>query len=505
MFTQNNKIKLNKKLKTNLEFTNYLNDLIIKEKNLEEKLKLIKLASFWTGNNALGIYYNYKLEKELCKIAENISSSPPEKKLNKYLIIMTFPHYAGGHTRLVENLINSFPKNTFDLLLTENDIVIIEKDIKIPESLSRICIEKNCNIIKSSFKDDLDKAKEIREKAAGYKKIILFTHPEDYIPLLAFGIRNWKVPILTYNHADHKTWLGISISDVIIDMSSQASKYTKSCRLARESYIIPIPIKKEEKNPSLKNKIRKKLNIPDNAVVIYSAGSYQKYLPSHNADFRVVVDKILSNIKNSYVVIVGVNPDSKLWKKLKDEYKNRLILIKSLPYEEYKNYYNIADICIDSIPEGGFTVLLEAAIREIPIVYIKNREFYPDPIAKIGIDYDQLIPYIKNLIKTDFKSNIDKNLLKEHYIESFYKKFKLLLEKDIKHSLNIVQNPVLCFDDYSRHILMYIMPKPYLQIKLILNLSLKNKLKIATKSVFLRYVINKTFDKMIQKLEMTKK
>jgi hypothetical protein len=53
-----------------------------------------------------------------------------------------------------------------------------------------------------------------------------------------------------------------------------------------------------------------------------------------------------------------------------------------LEYRKYLEYLNIADIYVDSMPVGGFTVLLENAMRKIPIMFLDNHMSYPDCILK---------------------------------------------------------------------------------------------------------------------------
>ena len=38
------------------------------------------------------------------------------------------------------------------------------------------------------------------------------------IPILAFGVEEFKRPVLLYNHASHMAWLGKSIADLVLDI-----------------------------------------------------------------------------------------------------------------------------------------------------------------------------------------------------------------------------------------------------------------------------------------------
>lgn len=145
----------------------------------------------------------------------------------------------------------------------------------------------------------------------------MFNHPEDYLPVLAFGHLKWDIPIFLYNHAEHRFWFGISIVDVVLDLSSWAKANSLKYRKVLRSEVVGIPIVSSERDYRMNDIIRQQLNIDKNAIVFFSDGDYYKYYPIKELDFRNVVDLILSNVDNSYFVIIGINPKSEKWSKIK--------------------------------------------------------------------------------------------------------------------------------------------------------------------------------------------
>jgi len=443
-------------LKRNFRYLEKLEKLIIKESNLENKFKLIDIYANIATNNPIGTLHSPDLEYHLLDFTESISFQPSNKNKNKRLIVMSEAYKDGGHTRVVEHIINYSENNTYDLLFTWNRL-------DVPNSLLEICKNKECSIMFLSEGKVLEKAKQLRDIASGYKKIILVNHPEDYLPVLAFGHSKWDIPIFLFNHADHRLWFGISIVDVVLDGSSRAKANSIKYRKVLKSEVVGLPIVPSEKDDRINNIIRQQLGIDKNAIVFFSGGSPYKYDPIEELDFRNVVDVILSNIDNSYFVIIGVRPESSEWSKLKAKFQNRLILIEVLEYRKYLEYLNIADICVDSMPTTGHTFLLENAIRKTPIIFLDTHFTYSDCILKEAIPitdkndiYDKILEKAIEIINNGFKQELNLEECNIN-IENFLNNYNNILNENMTHSRNLNVKRVVDFSENSfmRYVLKY--------------------------------------------------
>jgi hypothetical protein len=443
-------------IKRNFRFLEKLEKLIIKESNLEDKFKLMDIYANFAANNPSGTLHSPKLEYHLLDFAESIPFKPSNKNKNKRLIVMSEAYKSGGHTRVVEHIINYSENNTYDLLFTWNRL-------DVPNSLLEICKNKECSIIFLSEGKVLEKAKQLRDIASGYNKIILFNHPEDYLPVLVFGHSKWNIPIFLYNHAEHRFWFGISIVDVVLDLSSRAKANSIKYRKAQKSEVVGIPIVSSEKDDRINDNIRQQLNINKNAIVFFSGGSPHKYEPIEELDFRNVVDMILSNTNNSYFLIIGIHPDSNEWSKLKVKFQNRLILMDVLEYRKYLEYLNIADIYVDSMPTSGFTMLLENAMRKIPIIFLDTHMSYPDCILKEAISitdknniYDKILEKAMEIINNGFKQELNLEECNIN-IENFLYNYNNILNGNITHNRNLNVKRVVDFseDSFMRYVLKY--------------------------------------------------
>jgi len=187
---------------------------------------------------------------------------------------------------------------------------------------------------------------------------------------------------------------------------------------------------------------------------------------------------ILSNFNNSYFIIIGINPKNRLWKKIQNKYQDKLLLIEEVDYNSYIEYINITNIYIDSMPVSGYTILLENAVRKIPIVFLDTFFSFPDSILKEAILYDNILGKVEEIIENNFMQNVN---LEAHYIENYIKKLNFIIENHPKHSKNL--NMEQKYDFSKSSIFSYILEnvfknkitrdKPQLKI-----LSLKYKIMI---------------------------
>ena len=428
----------NELMKRNYYFAKKIEELIFREKNLDKRLDLIEFYSQFVANNQIGMLHCVNIENHLLEIANRFEFIYGTDQKRKSLIIMTKAYPHGGHTRIVEHLVKYSDDNSYDLVFTR-------KNIKVPDTLQFICKDKCCDIYVLKGTSILDKAQELRMLGVNYNNILLHIHPEDFLPIISFGCKDWETPIFLYNHAEHRPWFGVTITDVVMDLSSKAKENTMKYRCAKKSEVLPMPIVEAKRNEEVNIRLREKMGIELDAIVFFSAGSEYKFSPNGEIDFKDVVEMVLDEFANSYFVIIGINRE-KNWKKLKNKYQNRLLLIKQTDYLQYLNYVNLADIYIDSMPVSGFTVLLEMALRKIPIIFLKTKYCFPDSIIGKAIEYKDLMIYIKEIVDNNFQQDID---MQEHKIEYFIKKHNEIIINNRNHTLNIIRDEVVDFSDES--------------------------------------------------------
>jgi predicted O-linked N-acetylglucosamine transferase (SPINDLY family) len=119
-----------------------------------------------------------------------------------------------------------------------------------------------------------------------------------------------------------------------------------------------------EENPGKKYK-KSDFGIPNDAMVLVSAGRYEKF--QDRGFFEIVMDTMVE-LPNLHFMIIGVS-------------QNQIPYLKDLSIDEinkrihifawstrYEDYLSIADIYLDTYPSGGGVTLYDAAMLHLPII-----------------------------------------------------------------------------------------------------------------------------------------
>ncbi|MEM3860564.1 MAG: hypothetical protein QW478_14405, partial [Candidatus Micrarchaeaceae archaeon] len=233
--------------------------------------RAISYAHFAAKNawiNHPGLFFSDSLERVLRSIplivSNRVSLPLSFTKLGsrpRILHIASSLYDTGGHTRALLRWIEN-TKNYHD------NFIIITRQISPPKyvksELSRLGVDYISLLAKSS--NILHRAailRKITEEYADY--VILHTHPDDVVPILAFS-KTETIPVLFFNHADHVFWLGSSISDSILNIRYSALQLSVKRRNNNTNLILPIPLSMRNSDPVLKAK--DKLGVKDKKVIL---------------------------------------------------------------------------------------------------------------------------------------------------------------------------------------------------------------------------------------------
>ena len=180
-------------------------------------------------------------------------------------------YQTGGHTRVVERWIENAPDvQTHSVVFTrENytELKTLENNVK----------NKNGKYIFLENKLSLEeKAIELRKLGMEYEYVVLHTHMEDSLPIIAFGVEEFKRPVLLYNHGSHMAWLGKSVADIVLDIEKD-DEVTTSKRGITDTYFLGVPTKDKQFAKVDKIELRKKLNLPLDKKIIVTSGGEVRY------------------------------------------------------------------------------------------------------------------------------------------------------------------------------------------------------------------------------------
>ncbi len=413
--------------KNRKKFNKYLKKLD-KHNSLIKKLEIAQDALDFAVFKNTGYFSCSKLEKFYFSIAETLETVQiKDFAKNTVLHVMSQASKTGGHTRIVEKWIEYADNQE------SHSVVIINQQKE--ENLTRLHTaikQKNGQLISIKENDILKKASELRKLASGYEYIVLHIHMNDPISLIAFGTQKFERPIIFFNHADHVFWTGVGISDLTAELSANRTELSIDFRKVNKIITLSVPIDANSKITD-KETARKKLGIDKYKHIIMTCGSSTKYTYLKEYNYTDIFKNFLQTRKDSAIIAIG--PKTKEWKQIKKQYKDRLILLKSVDYEkDYFDYIAAADLLIDSFPMSGGTVMVDAINTKTPVLSLENPIGQFDYLVKSQAyckDKKELEKKLYMILDNeDYKISIleelTQNLYKECSQEAFIEKVKEL-------------------------------------------------------------------------------
>ena len=427
-------------------------DNIKKITDVNLRLDLIKDAVGFAVKNGTGYYASEIIENACLEIASTIKCecvNNPDPK--SFLHVMTKAYGVGGHSRVVERWINLSPSEQKHSIVVTN-----QGDELLPQWLINVCEKRSGELLNINEKNDIERARKLRSIAMGYEYVVLHVHMDDITPLLAFGVQEFKRPVIIFNHADHLFWVGISIADVVVDYRSVCN-FTKERRLASNVYCLGIPPETGNAFPGEcdKNKIRSELGIPLSSFVILTTGAAYKYAPIGRYDLTKILQKVVET-DGKDIVCYAIGPSEKWtnWKYAKENTAKIFPVGIVSDKKIYEKYLMAADLYVDSFPMSGGTSIRDAVSRDLPVLSLhvscqKNNLFTQNPFLNgTKCHCKDAREFVKKCILA-YEDKDFRTLLKSEAADKFnilqVDSWRLRLEKMInsipkQHSIHLFKN-----------------------------------------------------------------
>jgi hypothetical protein len=151
--------------------------------------------------------------------------------LPRTLHVATTIYALGGHSRVVAKWatrdVHSVP-----------GVVLTTQTEPVPDLVGKAIADAKGEIIVLPAEQPMAaRAGILREISRRYDRVILHTHPQDPVPVMAFAAKGGP-PVAMFNHAHFSLCLGSTISDVIVNTMEYFSKVTKQFRFPRQATIL---------------------------------------------------------------------------------------------------------------------------------------------------------------------------------------------------------------------------------------------------------------------------
>ena len=425
--------------------------------DVETKLELAMFGANYFVYNNTGYFTSSALENFFVDLAKKIKVDINNINYNKNSIlhIMSEGYKTGGHTRVVERWIKNAPecqmhsviftrKNSSELKVLENNVK--DKDGKYISLGNELSLE--------------EKAIKLRKLAMEYEYVVLHTHMEDPLPIIAFGVEEFTRPVLLYNHASHMAWLGKSVADLVLDIEND-DEVTKVKRGISNTYFLGVPSKEISLTIANKLETRRRLNLPLDKKIIVTSGGDARYRTICGNSFTDYLADIMD--EDTYCYVIGVKPNSKEWKKIKKETNNRVLTLGFIDFEKgFLEYLKAADLYLDSYPLCGGTAVIDAISSGTPVLSL--RSVYPqfDYLTRTSAycqTKDEFIAKAQKALNNKEYANeifeeVKSSLIEYQSIEAWNKKIEKLFETAPKeHAVKDLSNTIDYCEDNDLSVL----------------------------------------------------
>jgi hypothetical protein len=325
------------------------------------------VAAGIAANRHCGVFTSHRLESLLNSIGQQItagetnSETHPSKPIQKVLHVCTETYPIGGVTKMLGLWLRTDRSRRYGLALTQ-------QRGPVPKSLLASIAESSAELhqLNTSVGDCLDWAARLRKLAKRYDAVVLHIHCEDIIAPLAFADTRGMPPVLLLNHADHLFWLGVAISDVIINLRDAAMELSISRRFTepQRNTIIPTLVESVQRERS-RAEAKRALGFGETTTMLVSVARAAKYRSLGDIAYADLISPVLMQAPNAIMVVVGPGkmPD---WSHAVAQTDGRIISIEATP--DPRLYFEAADIYVDSFPFASSTSMLEAANYCLPLL-----------------------------------------------------------------------------------------------------------------------------------------
>lgn len=424
-----------------------------KRKALEEYRKLrfdralafTHVAATYAWKLHLGIWCDSELEDLLSLIGRQISRQKTSEKPSylglkgaepKIGYIVSELSNIGGHSKACKQWINALSGVYEQYLYITN---AVNFRLKIDEPQMQGCHVRVINYGGNrSILIGIEQLIRFLERDSP-KVLVLFIHPNDVVAIAALNGLKKKPYILFFNHADYQFWLGKNIVDLLVEWRSESFKYSKKYRHIEKATFIPLF---EDRKFIAKSKdfLKKKFGIPPSATVSITIGAPPKVKGDPHLDYFKAVEEILRINPNHFHISVAT---PKIKSEICSDVRDRFILLEATPHVE--ELYSLADFLIETFPEIGGTVRVEAIVHKLPLVAFHNKKFsllsdtdvLPSSYPLVASSTEEVIKYANYLIKNQALRESLGSQLHDYYMKNFSKdKICILIRNAINRQIN---------------------------------------------------------------------
>ncbi|MFB3818849.1 MAG: glycosyl transferase family 1 [Candidatus Methylomirabilales bacterium] len=288
----------------------------------------------------------------------------------RVLHVISHARPIGGDTRFAWRWIQADGGRRHSVAITR------QRDLPMPASLADAVAGSGgtLSVLDRLTADPIARARALRRLSRRADLVVCHLFPDDVVPLLAFAHRDGTPPVVLVNHADHAFWLGAGVGDVVAHPREAGAVLAERRRgIARaRGALLPIPLPDAERACPAEE-AKRRLGYARDEVVLLSIATAFKYRAIAGPSFLEAVLPVLLAEPRAVLLVVGPQPEG-AWAEAARATGGRLRALGRRA--DTGQFYDAADVYLDSFPFTSITSCLEAGSRGIPVA-----AFSPHPEA----------------------------------------------------------------------------------------------------------------------------
>ncbi len=327
--------------------------------DLEQAATLAEFIGEFAHHNHYGIYFDPQIEDHLFKLGTNESvlevvrkPENKEKQKTKILHVLTKSYLSGGHTRVVENWCE-ITQFSF-----ENNVVLTHQEkLPIPERLRK----KSFALYSIAMGGYVERAIELAKYFHQHDVIILHTHPQDVLPILACSLLPGQSEKMKfYNNSDHAFAYNMSVCDRVYENSAFGFEVSRRKRLhGKPSSYVAIPL-----CPSAINPVQ--TETPDDGYIL-STGTAYKFKPYKDMDFAHFAVGVAAKTKRRFIIVGPDRRQDPYWQQAYQKSGGLVDAIGGVEHSRYLDLLSNASAYVESFPYIGGVAFSEALLCGVPV------------------------------------------------------------------------------------------------------------------------------------------
>lgn len=321
--------------------------------DLEQAIEALERAASWALKNFTGVFLDRRLEALLQRMADQLNGGwSPEARGDRVGILMSGIYGFGGHSRIAWRWMQLDQQSDFVLMLTRQAGAEMPEEVRALEGSGRL----QCVPVAAGAR--VARILQMRDELARMRTLVVNLHPDDIEGALVVAcLRSW-VPAIFIDHAYFSFSVGMTSARTLCVTNAAAASIAVEQRLVSPEHLLwyvnsPAPVAHSRADGL---DLRRELGIPDDALMLLTAGSAYKYRPLDELDFLDLVGPELATRPDVFLVMLGSYSGmdflSPTWRERLGE---RLKFPKPVGEKEFRRFIAAADVYLDAVPfhSGG--------------------------------------------------------------------------------------------------------------------------------------------------------